>query len=975
MDGGQNWERQPTGVRASLRSVHFITPYIGWIAGREELPHGTGSVGVLLYTQDGGIQWRRVDTGALPGLNRIRFVDNRMGFVVGDGIEQFPTGVFRTLDGGRTWQPVSGPRSPSWLAADFQDGQTGALAGAWSRLAVLRQGTLAKADMEDILGSRAIRDVQIVGNRGVAVGQGGLVFLSRQSAGVKWGYANLALPDEIRACWDFHAVSCVKDDIWVAGRPGSVVLHSADQGKTWDVSKTGQPLPLDGLFFANGQRGWAVGEFGTILATTDGGKTWRVQRRGGQRAAIMFVHARPGGLPVDTIAQIGGEDGYLTTGIRVLASDPASAALERSTESLRFAAAVRKAGGAAGEMLWQFPVPQHLAHAGRNELLEAWNTLQGDHAAEEILRQLVLALRIWRPSVVITDNPDARMSGWPSEALLCEALHEAFTRAADPNAFPEQLKQLGLEPWSVAKLYGRWQDHTGAQVMLDVTKISDRLEGTIRDFATPAAGLLFDSPTALPTERCYHLLESRLPGALGHTDLMRGVEMNPGSAARRQLSEAPPLAKEVQEGLRTIRNLQAMAETPAGELTDPNRMMSQLGPMLSRMPEAQAASTAFAIASQYVRLGQWSVAKEIFAFMVNRYPTNPLSAEAFAWLIRHNSSSEARRRYEMGQFVAFSKSTIRQASLFSAPEESRSQQVGLLASLAETRQWYQGCLDYGKRLGAFGPHYSADPSVQFCLQAANRRLGDFNTAQTYYTQFVTESPEGPWHDAAATELWLVNHVGRPAKPLAYCPLAQTRPLLDGNFDDECWQNVNPMKLSNAAGDTLKEYPTEFRFTYDKDFLYLALRCRHPVGRYVAPVKRRPADADLRPYDRVSILLDLDRDYSTYFQLQVDQRGCVCDDCWGDRTWNPRWFVAVHSDKDFWQIEAAIPIVELTGETVMAGRAWACNVVRVIPGRGVQAWSLPADVQPRPEGMGVLTFLDELASSHREDLQKTRGLRK
>jgi hypothetical protein len=35
--------------------------------------------------------------------------------------------------------------------------------------------------------------------------------------------------------------------------------------------------------------------------------------------------------------------------------------------------------------------------------------------------------------------------------------------------------------------------------------------------------------------------------------------------------------------------------------------------------------------------------------------------------------------------------------------------------------------------------------------------------------------------------------------------------------------------------------------------------------------------------------------------------------------------------------------------------WACNVVRVLPGRGVQAFSVPADVQPRPEGMGLLMF--------------------
>ena len=58
IDGGATWERQPTGVRASLRSLHFLNPYVGWVAGREELPGGAGSAGILLYTQDGGLNWQ-----------------------------------------------------------------------------------------------------------------------------------------------------------------------------------------------------------------------------------------------------------------------------------------------------------------------------------------------------------------------------------------------------------------------------------------------------------------------------------------------------------------------------------------------------------------------------------------------------------------------------------------------------------------------------------------------------------------------------------------------------------------------------------------------------------------------------------------------------------------------------------------------------------------------------------------------------
>jgi hypothetical protein len=54
---------------------------------------------------------------------------------------------------------------------------------------------------------------------------------------------------------------------------------------------------------------------------------------------------------------------------------------------------------------------------------------------------------------------------------------------------------------------------------------------------------------------------------------------------------------------------------------------------------------------------------------------------------------------------------------------------------------------------------------------------------------------------------------------------------------------------------------------------------------------------------------------------------------------------------------------LTGDVVTIGKTWACNVTRILPGRGVQSWSLPADVDPRPEGMGLLMFLADPKGSN------------
>jgi photosystem II stability/assembly factor-like uncharacterized protein len=1012
VDGGKTWDRQPTGTRASLRSLCFLSAEVGWIAGREELPQG-GSVGVLLYTNDSGGKWHRVLVNALPGLNKIVFLDGKTGFLLGDGAEHLPSGLFRTTDSGRSWRPVPGPRVPSWLDGDFQDADTGALTGAWSHLSILRQGGVIAADV-DPLGGRHVRAIRLLSGRAVAVGDGGLVLTSK-TGGKGWGYVDLKLPADILGCLDFQAIGTSGSHVWLAGRPGSLVLHSPDQGWTWELQKTAQSLPLCGVFFRDARQGWAVGALGTILKTEDGGKSWTVLRQGGKHSSLLFVHAQSQDLPIEVLARLGLEEGYLIAGVRVAAPDWKSAGVAHALDGQRFAAAVRRAGGADGEQFWQFPLPQHLDSAAQTDLMDHWNSLHGKRAADQMLRQLVLAVRVWRPLVVCTDNADAKKANGAAGALVAEAVQQACKLAADPQAFPEQLEVLGLETWKVSRVFSLLPGRGKGDVSYDGNELLTRLCGTPRDFTAALTGLLGEPSGVSPTQRFFRLVKDNLSGVGGPQHLMSGLELRAEQGARRSLGEAQPPDEKLVKAMQTRRQLEAFADNPVKGLTDPDKLLADLGRALEKLPPDQGAAAAFALARHHARAGQWMLAQEMFLTLVNHYPTHPLAAEAYRWLVQHNTSSEVRRRYELKQFKLVSHARALPPRMPSpedlksllpkspgpavaphspagqkkpkpgtalVPEEpgkfplampggaakpsirgtevSSTSQLTYLTNEDDTRRWLEASLEYAQRLACFGPLLSKDPALQFSLQSARRQLGQLDKAQTWYRNFKSAgSPQSPWRDVAAAEAWLVERGGPPPRPLLQCRYTSTRPFLDGQFDDPCWQNVKPAVLQNAVGDTTGNYRTEVRLAYDPEFLYIALSCTHPPASHVAPARERPRDANLDAFDRVSLLLDLDRDYATYFHLQVDQRGCVCEDCWGDRTWNPRWFVALRSTQTKWNVEAAIPLRELTGQKVSLGTVWACNVVRILPGHGVQAWSLPANVRPRPEGMGLLLFQDEV----------------
>jgi Photosynthesis system II assembly factor YCF48 len=75
---------------------------------------------------------------------------------------------------------------------------------------------------------------------------------------------------------------------WAVGENGTILL-TTDGGATWQKRDSGVSADLYGVHFTDPTHGWAVGDNGTILLTTDGGATGQ-KRDSGVSAPLYRVH-------------------------------------------------------------------------------------------------------------------------------------------------------------------------------------------------------------------------------------------------------------------------------------------------------------------------------------------------------------------------------------------------------------------------------------------------------------------------------------------------------------------------------------------------------------------------------------------------------------------------------------------------------------------------------------------------------------
>lgn len=112
-------------------------------------------------------------------------------------------------------------------------------------------------------GARSGQRLIVVGERGSA--------LRSDDEGASWQRAKVAAPVLLTAV---HMTDGPRG--WAVGHDATV-LRSENRGETWTVvhSNPGWQVPLLDVWFGDDRTGVAVGAFGLVLLTSDGGASWR----------------------------------------------------------------------------------------------------------------------------------------------------------------------------------------------------------------------------------------------------------------------------------------------------------------------------------------------------------------------------------------------------------------------------------------------------------------------------------------------------------------------------------------------------------------------------------------------------------------------------------------------------------------------------------------------------------------------------
>ncbi len=214
-----NWTNQNTGIATTLHSIHFGDIYHGC---------AVGSDGKIITTNNSGKTWTAQISGVTDPLRGVCYTNSSNIIAVGENGK-----IISSSNNGVDWiQKNSG-------------------------------------SVEDLQGVAFANDTI-----GWAIGLNGTIKYT-SDGGNTWLSQTVSNPVNL------FSISVINENTafavgYMGMVPSGKVVKTVDGGNTWTILNPGG-MTLYGTHFINDQKGWAVGNTGTIIHTENGGDTWTSQ--------------------------------------------------------------------------------------------------------------------------------------------------------------------------------------------------------------------------------------------------------------------------------------------------------------------------------------------------------------------------------------------------------------------------------------------------------------------------------------------------------------------------------------------------------------------------------------------------------------------------------------------------------------------------------------------------------------------------
>ncbi|MEA2030273.1 MAG: YCF48-related protein [candidate division Zixibacteria bacterium] len=258
-----------------FQSACFIDEENGWLAGKG---------GNIIHTTNGGDSWTQLPSITMDNLWDITFFDADTGWAVGERGH-----LLRTHDGGMSWQyDLFQVTDESIYSVVFLSAEKLFAAGSNATLLFSLDGG-RNLDSSPVEGDADIFDISIYDTTGVAVGDSGRILIGTDFSNV---IERLFVDTIVDTTWIPDTTTTQESDSILSEIDITMdtLLQTFDTvWVEWDTTNSGVSLPLNSVSMVNSTTGWAVGDSGTILNTTDAGQSWTAQAVGGLNDNLLKV--------------------------------------------------------------------------------------------------------------------------------------------------------------------------------------------------------------------------------------------------------------------------------------------------------------------------------------------------------------------------------------------------------------------------------------------------------------------------------------------------------------------------------------------------------------------------------------------------------------------------------------------------------------------------------------------------------------